>query len=90
MIDREIADMALQIESIDDGTKACFGCYDKDIEALEDCVTCRRDECDCVKGELRVAKGRIEVLEERSRTHRELIDQLMACVENMEDKSQGA
>jgi len=33
-----------------------------------------------------VAEGKIEVLEERSHTQREMIDQLMACVKNMEGK----
>jgi len=67
-INGEMADMALQIKAINDGAKACFAHYDKDIEALDDRVTCHCDECDHVKGELHVAEGKIEVLEECSRT----------------------
>jgi len=65
-IDGEIADMVLQIKAIDDGAKACFACCDKDIEALDDCITCCCEECDCIKEELWVTKGRIKVLEEHS------------------------
>jgi len=66
--------------------KLALPVMDKDIEALDDCVTHCCDECDCVKGELCVAKGKIKVLEECSRTQWEMIDQLMTHVENMEGK----
>ena len=77
--------MALQVEAINDGAKACFARYDKDIKALNNHITYCCDECDQVK-ELRVAEGKIEVLEECSHMQCEMINQLMARVEIMEGK----
>ena len=71
---------------MDEGLKTGFARVDKDLEALDQRIDRRRDECEQAQDELRVAEGRIEILEERSRTQREMIETLMARVENMEGK----
>ena len=69
---------------MDEGLKTGFLRVDKDLEALDQRIDRRREECDKAQEELRVAEGKTEVLEERSRTQREMIEVLMARVENME------
>ena len=83
-MDEEIVDLGLCSQFMDEGLKTGFLRVDKDLEALDQRIDRRREECDKTWEELRVAEGRIEVLEERSRSQREMIEALMARVENME------
>ena len=69
---------------MDEGLKTGFLRVDKDLEALDQRINRRQEECDKAREELRASEGKIEVLEERSRTQREMIEALMAWVENME------
>ena len=69
---------------MDEGLKTGFLRVDKDLEALDQRIDHRREECDKAREELRAAEGKIEVLEERSRSQCEMIEALMARVENME------
>ena len=59
---------------------------DLDLEALDGRVNRRRRECETTEAELRLAEGRIELLEERLVSQRGLIEQLMARVDGMEGK----
>ena len=83
-MDEEIVDLGLRSQMMDEGLKTGFLRVDKDLEALDQRIDRRREECDKTREELRAAEGRIEVLEERSRSQREMIEALMARVENME------
>ena len=83
-MDEEIVDLGLRSQFMDEGLKTGFLRVDKDLEALDQCIDHRREECDKTREELRAAEGRIEVLEERSRSQREMIEALMARVKNME------
>ena len=83
-MDEEIVDLGLRLQMMDEGLKTGFLRVDKDLEALDQHIDRRREECDKTREELRAAEGRIEVLEERSRSQREMIEALMARVENME------
>ena len=83
-MDEEIVDLGLRSQFMDEGLKTGFLRVDKDLEALDQRIDRRREECDKTREELCAAEGRIEVLEERSRSQREMIEALMARVENME------
>ena len=83
-MDEDIVDLGLRSQMMDEGLKTGFLRVDKDLEALDQRIDRRREECDKTREELRVAEGRIEVLEERSRSQREMIEALMARVETME------
>ena len=83
-MDEEIVDLGLRSQFMDEGLKTGFLRVDKDLEALDQRIDCRQEECDKTREELHAAEGRIEVLEERSRSQHEMIEALMAQVENME------
>ena len=78
--------MGLRYQYMDEGLQTGFARVDKDLEALDQRIDRRREECEQAQEELRAAEGRIEILEERSCTQREMIEVLMARVENMEGK----
>ena len=85
-MDGEITDLSLQMDALDEGVRSGFIRVDKDIEVLDKRIDRRREECERTEVALRIAEGKIGVLEERSRTQREMIKKLMACVEAMEGR----
>jgi len=72
-IDGEVANLALEIQAIDDGIKTAVSCIDKNLEVLDQCVNCRHQECECAEVTLVVAEGKIEVLEEQSNSQCQMI-----------------
>ena len=84
-MDGELTDMALKMDAMDEGVKTGFSRVDKDLEALDGRVNRHRKDNDLVAEKLRIAEGKIEVLEERSRTQRDMIEKLITRVESMED-----
>ena len=85
-IDGEVADLSLKFNAMDEGMKTAVARIDKDLEALDDRVNRRRRDFDLMSEELHKAEGKIDVLEERSRSQRDLIEKLMARVESMEGR----
>jgi len=85
-IDGEVADLALKFNAMDEGLKTAVVCIDKDLEALDDRIGRCCWEFDIMSEELHKAEGKIDVLEERSCTQRDLIEKLMARVESMEGR----
>jgi len=81
-----MVDLELKVNAIDEATRASLIRVDLDLEALDGQVNRRRRECETTEAELRLAKGRIELLEERLVSQRGLIEQLMARVDSMEGK----
>jgi len=84
-MDGELTDMALKMDAMDEGVKTGFSCVNKDLEALDGRVNHRRKDNDLVAKKLRIAEWKIEVLEERSRTQRDMIKKLITRIESMED-----
>jgi len=74
------------MDAMDEGVKTGFSRVDKDLEALDGQVNRRRKDNDLVVEKLQIAKGKIEVLEERSRTQRNMIEKLITRVKSMEDR----
>jgi len=60
-----MVDLELKVNAIDEATRASLICVDADLEALDGRVNRRRRECETTEAELRLAKGCIELLEER-------------------------
>jgi len=85
-MDGKLTDMALKLDAMDEGVKTGFSCVDKDLEALDGRVNRRRRDTEVIAEKLKVAEGKIEVLEERSRTQRDMIEKLITRVESMEDR----
>ena len=85
-IDEELTDLSLHRDSLDQGTRAGFTCVDQDLETLDQRIDCRRAKCEKTEEELRVTEGRIEVLTVRVDTQREMIQDLIARVEEMEGR----
>ena len=85
-LDREVVDLELQFQAMDEGVQTGFLCVDKDLEALDNHIDCHRDKCKRAQEELCAAEGWIKVLEERSHSQHEMIEALMACIEDMEGK----
>jgi len=85
-IDGEMVDLELKVNAIDEATRASLIRVDVDLEALDGRVNRRHRECETTEAELRLAKGRIELLEERLASQRGLIEQLMARVDGMEGR----
>jgi len=79
-MDGKLTNMALKMDTMDEGVKTSFSCVDKDLEALDGCK-----DTDLVAEKLRIAKGKIEILEEHSHTQCNMIEKLITCVESMED-----
>jgi len=83
-MDSELTDMALKMDTMDEGVKTGFSRVNKDLEALDGRVNrCCKDN-DLVVEKLRIAE-KIKVLEEHSRTQRDMIEKLITRVESMED-----
>jgi len=81
-----MVDLELKVNAIDKGTQTSLRRIDLDLEVLDSCVNHCCRECETTEAELRLAKGRIELLEERLSSQRELIEQLMARVKDMEGR----
>ena len=81
-----MTDLSLQVNAVDEATQTSLRRIDLDLEALDGRVNRRRRECETTEAELRLAEGRIELLEERLTNQRGLIEQLMARVDDMEGK----
>ena len=62
----ELADVALQVDAVDEGICTAVKRIDEDLEALDQRVNRCRQECECTSAELEAANGKIAVLEERS------------------------
>ena len=71
---------------MDEGVQMGFLRVDKDLEALDNHIDRHWDKCKQAQEELCAAEGRIKVLEERSCSQHEMIEALMAHVEDMEGK----
>jgi len=85
-IDKELADLSLHHNALDEGVWAGFSRVDQDLEALDQRVNQRCAECERTEEDLHVAEGRIEVLTMRLDTQHELIQDLFARIESMEGK----
>ena len=85
-INSKVTNLTLKFNAMDEGLKTTVVCIDKDLEALDDRIGCRRQEFNIMSEELHKAEGKIDVLEERSRTQHDLIEKLMAHVESMEGR----
>ena len=85
-IDKELADLSLHHNTLDEGVRAGFSQVNQDLEALDQHVNRQRAECERTEEELHAAEGRIEVLTMRLDTQRELIQDLFAHIESMEGK----
>jgi len=85
-MDSELTNMALKMDAMDEGVKTGFSRVDKDLEALDDRINRRHKDNDLFAEKLRTAEGKIKVLEERSRTQRDMIEKLITRVESMEDR----
>ena len=64
----ELADVALQVDAVDEGIRTAVKRIDEDLEALDQRVDRHCQECERTSAELEAANGRIAVLEERSRS----------------------
>jgi len=85
-IDGDMVDLELEVNAIDGATQTSLCRIDLDLEALDGCVNCCRRECETTEAELRLAEGRIELLEEHLSSQHGLIEQLVVHVEDMEGK----
>src|SRR5882762_2730732 len=85
-MDEELANLSLQHGALDEGARAGFARVDKDLEALNDRVDRRREECMVTENKLQAAEGRVEVLEERLRTQQDVIRALLERVDGMEGR----
>jgi len=85
-IDKELANLSLHHNALDEGVRAGFSRVDQDLEALDQRVNQQRAECERTEEELHAAEGRIEVLMTRLDTQRELIQDLFTHIESMEGK----
>jgi len=84
-MDSELTNMTLKLDTMDEGVKMGFSCINKDLEALDSHVNhCCKDH-NFVAEKLKVAEGRIKVLEEQSCTQCDMIEKLITHVEGMED-----
>ena len=59
---------------------------DEDLQALDQRVDCRCQECECTSADLEAANGKIAILKEHSHSQRLLIEQLIDCVNSMEGR----
>jgi len=64
-IDGDMVDLELKVNAVDEATQTSLCCIDLDLEALDGRVNHRRRECKTTEAGLRLAKGRIELLEGR-------------------------
>ena len=85
-MDTELADVALQVDAVDEGVRMAVKRIDEDLEALDQRVNCHRQGCERTSAELEAANRKIAILEERSRSQQLLIEQLIARVDSMEGR----
>jgi len=85
-MDGELSNMTLKFDAMDEGVRAGFSRVDKDLATLDGHVHRRRKDAEAAEEKLKVAEGRIALLEERSRADSDLIEKLFARVEAMEDR----
>ena len=74
------------MDAVDEGIRTAIKHIDEDLEALDQRVDHHHQECECTSAELEAVNGKIAVLEERSRSQRLLIEQLIAHVDSMEGR----
>jgi hypothetical protein len=79
-----MADMALQTNAMDEGIRTVAARIDEDLTALDERVTRRRDECEKTEAALVIANGRVELLEERVRNQRSMLERFSARLDDME------
>jgi len=84
-MDSELTDMVLKLDAMDEGVKTGFSRVDKNLEALDSHINCRRKDTNSVAKKLKIAKGKIKVLEERSHMQCDMIEKLITHIKNMED-----
>jgi len=85
-LDGEVTDLSLQVNAVGEATQTSLRRIDLDLEALDGRVDRHRRECETTEAELRLAEGRIELLEECLVSQRGLIEQLMGRVDDMEGR----
>ena len=85
-MDGELSDLALKMDAMDEGLRSRFSRVDKDLSALDGCVNRRRKDSEAIEEKVKIAGGRIVLLEERLRLDNDLIEKLFARVEAMEDR----
>jgi len=85
-MDSELSDMMLKFDTMDEGVRAGFSRVDKNLAALDDRVHRRRKDSEVVEEKLKIAEGRITLLEERSWADSDLIEKFFTRVEAMEDR----
>ena len=66
-MDGELSNMTLKFDAMDEGVRSGFSRIDKDLVALDGRVHRRRKDSEVIEEKLKVAEGRITLLEERSR-----------------------
>ena len=74
------------MDAVDEGIHTAVKRINEDLEALNQRVNRCCQECKRTSAELEAANGKIAVLEERSRSQRLLIEQLIARVDSMEGR----
>ena len=79
-MDTELADVSLQVDAVDEGIRTAIKRINEDLEALDQRVDCRHQECERTSVELEAANGKIAILEERSRSQQLLIEQFMPAL----------
>ena len=80
----ELADIALEVQAIDEGIKTAVTHINQDLEALDQRINCHHLKCECLEQSLRVALDRIATLE---RLNQSLVnDALIKRVNAMEGK----
>jgi len=85
-MDNELSNMTLKFNAMDEGVRSGFSRIDKDLVALDGHVHRRRKDSEVIEEKLKVAEGRIALLEERSHADSDLIEKLFARIEAMEDR----
>lgn len=85
-IDGELADITLKVQAIDKRIKTIVIRINKDLGVLDQHINCCCQECECTKGALRVAEGKIVFLEKLKHDQSEINDVLLARLDVMENK----
>ena len=62
-MDTELADVALQVDAVDEGVRTAVKRIDEDLEALDQRVNHHRQECERTSAELEAANGKIAILD---------------------------
>ena len=85
-MDEELTNVGLQVQAMDEGVKTGFARVDKDLEALDQRIDRRRDQCERTENILQAAEHKIECLEERHRDYLAMIMELRVKVQSMESQ----